>query len=97
MHKEYNPLGRRVIVDVFAEQELISDSGIVVDRSAPKLRGKVTKKGGLVTLVAIGDIILFEQGAAGMPVSTLKPDTVWMEEEQIVAIEVEVEDEIVKE
>lgn len=96
MSKKYMPLGRRVIVDVFLEEELKTESGLIAGTAA-RLRGKVVEIGKLVTAVSKGDIILFEPGGAGIPVSSLKPDTVWMEEEQIVAIEVEVPDEPVKE
>jgi co-chaperonin GroES (HSP10) len=96
MAKKYLPLGRRVIVDVFKEEELKTDSGIIAGVGA-RLRGNVVEVGGLVTMVKKGDVILFEPGGAGIPVSTLTPDRVWMEEEQIAAIEVEVSDEAPKE
>ena len=96
MSKEYKPIGRRVIVDVFMEEELKTDSGLIAGVGA-RLWGKVIEIGNLVTMVSKGDVILFEPGGAGIPVSSLKPDRVWMEEEQIAAIETEVPDEVVKE
>ena len=96
MSKEYMPLGRRVIVDVFAEEELRTEGGLIAGVGA-RLRGKVVEVGSLVTSVKKGDVILFEPGGAGIPVSTLKPDRVWMEEEQIAALEIEVPDAPVKE
>ena len=96
MSKEYLPLGRRVIVDVFMEEELKTESGLIAGMGA-RLRGKVVEIGKLVTMVKKGDVILFEPGGAGIPVSSLKPDRVWMEEEQIAAIEIEVPDEPIKE
>lgn len=89
MPKSYVPLGRRVIVDVFKEEELKTESGLIAGVGA-RLRGRVVEIGGLVTMVKKDDVILFEPGGAGIPVSTLTPDRVWMEEEQIAAIEIEV-------
>lgn len=95
MAKKYKPLGKRVIVTVFKEEELRTESGIVAGIGA-RLRGLVEETGDKVEFVKKGDVILFEPGGAGIPVSTLNPDLVWMEEEQIAAIEIEEPDELPK-
>ena len=59
--------------------------------SLKRLRGKVIKTGSLVQDVDLkkdGTVILFEE-YAGIAVDSFNPDIVWMEEDQVVAIETE--------
>ena len=97
--RTYKPLGKRVVVKVLPVEEQKTESGIVTqvgdgaigdafNKNVPKLRGIVDLIGLKVESVQKGDVIVFEAGA-GVPLSILDPNVVWMEEEQIVAIEVE--------
>jgi len=97
--RTYKPLGKRVVIKLLPIEEQKTESGIVTqvgdgavgdafNKNVPKLRGTVELVGMNVESVKEGDVVVFEAGA-GVPLSILDPNKVWMEEEQIVAIEVE--------
>lgn len=90
----YKPLGKRVVIEVLPFEEKRTATGIITETAdhtgfaAQKLRGKVILCGSKVDDVKVDDIVVFEIGAP-VPLSVNNLDLVWMEEDQIVAIEVE--------
>lgn len=90
--RTYKPLGQRIIVEILPFEEKKSAGGLIVETDqhqafqAKRLRGKVLKVGPKASSVNEGDVIIFED-FAGVPLDFTKVDIVWMEEDQVVAIE----------
>ena len=93
-------MGSRIIVEILPlEKEQVKSEGGVIIADAEqmglstllkRLRGKILRKGSNIVDAGIveGATVLFEE-YAGIPVDNFNPDIVWMEEDQIVAIETE--------
>ena len=99
--RKYRPLGKRVIVEILPleQKQVKSEGGLItadsehegLAGSLKRLRAKVIAFGTLVEdvdLKKVGTIVLLEE-YAGILVDKFVDDVVWVEEDQIVAIEQE--------